>query len=87
METRAFKMHGYCRLEKEEDVHKAAHTVWMYFHPWHPCCVREYVKAEMHDTETRKTWTVDRNGHTKKDYRSEKTDDFMSRYGSDARLD
>ena len=80
METRAYRLYDYCRLEEAEDIHEAAHTVWRYFHPRHILTVREYVKAEMHDTETRKTWTVDRNGHSQRDYHSESECDFRSRY-------
>lgn len=36
--------------------------------------------GEFHDTETKRTWSVDAGGHTKKDYRTETTDAFKERW-------
>lgn len=44
-----------------------------YFHPTKESYFFESKDiAEFHDTETRKTWSVDDCGHTKRDYRVEK---------------
>lgn len=80
MMTMAFKMYDYSRLEEAENVHEAARIVWQHYHPRHFLHAVEYVKAEMHDTETCKTWSVDEYGHTLKDYRKEKSCDFRVRY-------
>ena len=82
MTTMAYKqtVHRYFRLEEADNIHEAAKLVWECFHPRHPLSVREYIKSEMHDTETDKTWSVDKNGHTLKDYRKEHSLHFRRRY-------
>ena len=46
----------------------------------------QYVTSgEFHDTVSKNTWSVDSGGHTKKDYRKEKDNDFMKRWKSEER--
>ena len=67
--------------EECDDYHDAARKLWSLNNPRHPLVGMEMKKAEFHDTKTSKTWSVDEIGHTQKDYRTEKTDDFIKRYG------
>ena len=78
--TMDFKIWKTVRIAEATDVHEAARETWRFFHPRHFLTVHDYVRAEMHDTETRKTWTVNDKGHSQRDYRTEETDDFKRRY-------
>ena len=80
MTTMYFKMYNCSILEDAVDIDEAAKLVWRFFRPSHPACVREYTKAEMHDTETHRTWSVNRNGRTLRDYRIESIEQFKERY-------
>lgn len=79
MPTHAFKTWNDTFLSEEKDIHEAASTVYWFFRN-NGCCFRDCIKAEMHDTDTHRTWSVDLQGHTLKDYHSEKECDFRDRY-------
>lgn len=80
MPTPAFKTYNDTLLSEEKDIHEAASTVWWFFHkqPWN--VYKKCIKAEMHDTDSHRTWSVDLQGHTLKDYHSERECDFRDRY-------
>ena len=42
--------------------------------------LQEVADGEFHDTDTHKTWSVDRDGHTKRDYRIESDKSFKDRW-------
>lgn len=80
MPTPAFKTYNDTLLSEEKDIHEAASTVWWFFHnqPWN--VYKKCIRAEMHDTDTHRTWSVDLQGHTLRDYHNEKECDFRDRY-------
>ena len=61
------------------DIHEAAvetlKASWS--SPWQGQSVKN---GEFHDTDTMNTWSVDSRGHTKRDYRKEKTEAFEKRW-------
>lgn len=66
-------------LEEYSDIHEAAVAVLKSTWSTSFQCQR-FKHGEFHDTQTRKTWTVDAGGHTQKDYRSEGTVSFNKRW-------
>lgn len=61
------------------DIHEAA--VATLKHNWSGSFQGQNVKSgEFHDTTSQKTWSVDRGGHTQKDYRHESEQAFRSRW-------
>ena len=66
-------------LEEAADIHAAAATVLKssWGTPWQ---MKDVVGGEFHDTATHKTWSVDRHGHTKHDYRDETEQAFRKRW-------
>lgn len=69
---------GYT-LWESADIHEASESVLrsQWTNPWQG---QFFEFGEFHDTQTGKTWSVDAGGHTQKDYRDEKTDDFRKRW-------
>lgn len=62
------------------DAKAAAKTIWTISHNITSFWYYDILKAEFHDTDTNTTWSVDGNGHTQRDYRSEATENFKSRW-------
>lgn len=68
------------------DYHDAAKKLWVHNRPSSSRIGMKMWKAEFHDCGTSRTWSVDSAGHTQKDYRTEKTEDFVKRYGGSSRV-
>lgn len=64
-----------------DDYHEAARETWKssWASPWQNQIV---LGGEFHDTENKRTWSIDGCGHSKKDYRVESDEEFRKRWKS-----
>ena len=77
--TNGYSSDGGKILFEAKDIHEAAvetlkaswTTNWQH---------QRITGGEFHDTETLNTWSVDNGGHTQRDYRKEKTENFKTRW-------
>ena len=70
-------------IEKHNDLYSAKNSI-KHRSERNACDVRKIdrVDAEFHDTETHRSWHVYMIGLSKRDYRYERTDAFLRRYGA-----
>ena len=64
-----------------KNIHEASRFVWetSYRYPYKRE-LPEFYDCEFHDDQTSTTWSTDSSGHTKKDYRKEALETFISRW-------
>ncbi len=65
-----------------DDIHEAAIETLKCNHS-NSFWVHSVLSGEFHDTETKRTWSVDSGGHTQKDYHNENSVSFRRRWNEE----